>query len=166
MQDTSSFREFYELYAGMVYNLCLNYLQNPEEAEEATQDVFVKAHKKWDTFRQEAQRKTWLYRISINQCLDMLKARKRQKRFGIHTELEGVSAAEINHPGIQLEDKEALEALLRQINTLPDKQKTAIILKHIEGMSMKEIGEVLKISPKAVESLLSRAKAALKKKRN
>ena len=166
MQEVDAFKDFYQLYAEMVYNLCLNYLQHPEEAEEATQDVFVKAHQKWDGFREEAKRKTWLYRITIYQCLDMLKARRRQKRFGIHTEIVGINASEFRHPGILLEDKEALETLFQQINALPPKQKTAIILKYVEGMTLKEMGEIMKLSPKAVESLLSRAKAGLKKKRS
>lgn len=60
----------------MVYNVCLNYLQNIEDAEDVTQEVFVKIHRKLDSFNQQSSIKTWVYRISINACLDYLKAQK------------------------------------------------------------------------------------------
>jgi RNA polymerase sigma-70 factor (ECF subfamily) len=69
-----------------------------------------------------------------------------------------------NHPGIELEDKEALKLLFNKINLLPDNQKTAIILAKIEDKSIKEVAEIMEISIKAVESLLQRAKMNLTKK--
>lgn len=156
----------------MVYNLSLSYLQNIEEAEEVTQDVFVKIYEKFDSFKGESTLKTWVYRITINNCLDFIKAKKRVKRFGIfsslfnenHIEVKGLE--DFNHPGILMEDKEALEILFRQINELPEKQKTALILKSIEDKSQKEIAEIMNTSEKSVESLLSRSRNNLKKKRN
>lgn len=73
-----------------------------------------------------------------------------------------VQPLEFNHPGIQLEQKEATERILIEIQKLPEKQQTAIILKSIEGLSQKEIAEIMDLSEKAVESLLSRARAKLK----
>jgi RNA polymerase sigma factor (sigma-70 family) len=171
MKDYESFEGVYEDHVDMVYNLCLNYLQNKEEAEEACQDVFLKVHEKWEIFSGKSSAKTYICRISINQCLDVIKARKRQKRFGFHIPLfftnneENVREFELpdfNHPGIQLEDKEAIFLLFRKINRLPDSQKTALILKTIDGESIQQISEVMKTSTKAVESLLSRARANLK----
>lgn len=170
MQDERLFRQVYEDHIEMVYNLCLNYLQNAEDAEEVSQDVFVKVHTRMAKFAGRSSLKTWIYRIAVNQCLDHLKAQKRQKRFGIHVSIfpfgtsNPVLAGNFRHPGVQLEDKEATERIFRHINELPPKQKTALILKSLENLSQQEIAEVMKMSVKAVESLLSRARANLKKK--
>lgn len=164
----SDFHSIYAEYAALVYNACLNYLQNAQDAEEVTQDVFLKVHAKMDGFKAEAELKTWIYRIAINQCLDFLRAKKRQKRFGfllsIGTAVEENSAAfaAFNHPGVQLEDKEGIAHIFACINQLPERQKTALLLKSMEHLSQKEIAEVMALSEKAVESLLSRAKANLK----
>ncbi len=152
----------------MVFNLCLNYLQNTHDAEEVTQDVFMKVHSKMAGFKGTSELRTWIYRITINQCLDFLKAKKRQKRFGFHlfiqTDVLEDSAvfSTFDHPGIQLENKEATERIFRCMNRLPERQKTVLLLKTLEGLSQKEIAEVMDQSVKAIESLLSRAKANLR----
>ena len=169
--ECDSFSELYDAYVDMVYNLSLNYLQNKEEAEEVTQDVFLKAYEKLDSFDGKSSHKTWIYRIAINQCLDYIKSKKRQKRFGFHIPLffskkgeeeRSLELPDFNHPGVQLEDKEAMAHLFKKIDRLPENQKTALILKSMEGESVNDIAEIMKTSPKAVESLLSRAKAGLR----
>jgi len=171
MSKQPSLQELYDLHSNMVYNLSLNYLQNASDAEEVTQDVFVKVHQKIDSFKGNSTIKTWIYRITVNKCLDFIKAKKRKKRFGFHIPIiwgqdDNVvaGASDFNHPGVLMEDKEALERVFGKINELPHNQKTAILLKSVEGMSQKEIAAVLEISVKAVESLLSRGKVSLKKK--
>lgn len=152
----------------MVYNLCLNYLHNPQDAEEATQDVFVKVHDGLSKFRGDAALLTWIYRVAINTSLDHLKARKRKKRsfFGMlgftDDAAERVPGSEFDHPGLVMENKEATERVFRSIEKLPGQQQTALLLKATEGMGQSEIAEVLGVSVKAVESLLSRAKQKLK----
>lgn len=166
--NINSLSNIYEEYNGLVYNLCLNYLQNIEDAEEVTQDVFLVIHKKIDDFSGKSSLKTWIYKITVNQCLDFLKAKKRKKRFGfllpLHDESNAFSYSDFNHPGVLLENKEATENIFRLINELPPNQKTALILKTIDELSQKEIADVMEISVKAVESLLSRAKSNLKEK--
>lgn len=155
----------------MVYNLALQYVQNAQDAEEITQDVFVSVYQSRDSFRQESGIATWIYRITINKSIDYIKAAKRKKRFAFITSLfAGDSVAlehdlfEFNHPGVQLEDKEAVATIFRHINELPDQQKTALILHKIEHKSQAEIADIMEISPKAVESLVQRAKTNLAKK--
>ena len=168
MLDEQEFKQMYNEHADRVYNVCINYLHNTEEAEEATQDVFVKAYNSFTSFQGQAKVSTWLYRIAVNQCLDQLKARKRKKRFAYLVSIlpgeesrVGIRAVNFNHPGVQLEDKEGMEKIYRCIESLPDRQQTALILKTLEHQSVKEIAEIMEMSPKAVESLLSRAKQNL-----
>ena len=65
----------------LVYNVALNYLQNIEDAEEVTQDVFIKIYQSLATFKEESSLKTWVYRITINQSLDLIKKKNSKKRF-------------------------------------------------------------------------------------
>ena len=168
MSDGPHFKNVYDRHARMVFNLCLNYVQNREEAEEITQDVFVKVHDGLGEFRAEAALRTWIYRIAINCCLDHVKARKRKKRSlfalfkPVDRQVEQVVGSPFDHPGVQMEDSEAVERIFRHINALPAQQKSALLLKTMEGLSQNEVAEVLGISAKAVESLLSRARRTLK----
>ena len=164
-----SFPDIYEAHQHLVFNLCLNYLQHRQDAEEATQDVFVKIHTRLSTFEGKSSLKTWVYRIAVNHCLDVLRARKRQKRFAfiqsIFTEKNETAhdPPDFNHPGVQLEDREALESLFQKINQLPENQRTALILKYLDDLPQREIADIMGISEKAVESLLQRAKQNLGK---
>lgn len=168
-----NFEAIYDEYKGMVYNLALHYVQNTEDAQEITQDVFVSVYQSLDSFQQMAAISTWMYRITINKSLDFLKAKKRKKRFAFITSLFFNDSTELRHhpqehghPGILLEDKEAIEAIFNKINTLPENQKTALILHKIEQKSQVEVAEIMNISAKAVESLIQRAKNNLSKKIN
>ncbi len=165
-----NFEVIYEEHKRMVYNLALQYVQNCEDAEEITQDVFVKVSLSLKDFKEESTLATWIYRISINKSLDYIKAKKRQKRFAFITSIFKEDSNEVkhdppefNHPGVKLEDKEALETIFKYINKLPDNQKTALILHKIEHMPQSEVAEIMEISPKAVESLVQRAKTNLSK---
>jgi RNA polymerase sigma factor (sigma-70 family) len=166
-----NFNDVYHEHCDMVYNLCLNYLHNQEESQELTQDVFVKIHNQISEFNNKSTYKTWIYRIAVNSCLDFLKFKQRNKRFGFMTSLfndnnqeKSELPKEFNHPGVALEDKEAVQVVLNHINTLNKRQKTVLILRVIEDLNIKEISEIMEIGIKATESLLARAKTNLKKK--
>lgn len=162
-------KELYEDYNNLVFNLALQYTQNIQDAEEITQDVFVKIYDKLSFFRKEANVKTWVYRITVNQSLDFLKSKKRQKRSFIISFLKEQEDSienqilDFNHPGIALENDENLKTLLLKIYQLPENQKTVIILLKIEDLSQKEVAEIMNLSQGAVESLFQRAKSTLKK---
>lgn len=171
MDYQNSLKEIYDEYKNLVFNLTLNYVQNVEDAEEITQDVFVKIYKSKHNFRQRSKISTWIYRITINSCLDFIKAKKAKKRKAVFADILFIGhnetarePAHFNHPGVELENKEATENLFKLINKLPSKQKTALILSKIEQKSQKEIAEIMKISEKAVESALQRAKKSLAEK--
>ncbi|MGB8191883.1 MAG: RNA polymerase sigma factor, partial [Chitinophagaceae bacterium] len=165
----AQFKAIYEEYKNLVFNLSLQYVQQAEDAQDITQEVFVKVFQHLDKYNSNvASMKTWIYRITINQSLDFLKAKRRKKRFGFITSLfQGGEAhpsiMHFEHPGIALEDKEELRQLFEMINRLPDNQKTALILSRIEDRSQKEIAEIMNLGVKAVESLLQRAKNNLSK---
>ena len=73
--------ELYARFGLMVYNLALNYVQNVEDAEEITQDVFLSVYENLDSFQAQSSHKTWIYRIAINKSLDFIKHKNRTKLF-------------------------------------------------------------------------------------
>ena len=163
------FKQLYFEYNVMVYNVSLNYLQNVEDAEEITQDVFIQLHSSLHKFQEKSTLKTWIYRITINKCLDFIKHKNSQKRFFIfgkksQNELEILNVSNFEHPGIQMENKENAAILLAVINQLPSNQKTAFLLSKFDGLSNPEISEIMNLSVSSIESLVFRAKNTLKDK--
>jgi RNA polymerase sigma-70 factor (ECF subfamily) len=158
----------YNTYHKMVFNTALHYLQNKEDAEEITQDVFVTVYNKQTAFEGRSNLKTWIYKICINRCLDRLKSKKRKKRLSSvwtlfsDMPLNNDLAIDAFHPAIQIEQKEALLQLMHQIQKLPDQQKTALILSKFEQLPQYDVAEIMGVTVKAVESLLYRAKQQLK----
>jgi RNA polymerase sigma-70 factor (ECF subfamily) len=166
----SNFENIYEEHKNKVYNLSLSYVQNCEDAQEITQDVFVSVYQSLDNFKHQSQISTWIYRITINKALDFIKAKKRKKRFAFITSILNPDGSELvntyshfDHPGVKMEQKEAIESLFTCINKLPDNQKTALLLAKIENKKQLEIAEIMQMSHKAVESLIQRAKKNLSK---
>lgn len=159
-----------DTYKNRVYNTILGMVQNVEDAEELAQDVFIKALQNVEKFKGQSQVGTWLYRIAINASLDHLKKRNRKKRFAFLISLN--SGTEENpapnppdfvHPGLQLENKELAQTLFKAIHQLAEKQKTALILTKIEGLSYEQTAQVMETTVASVESLLFRARQNLKK---
>lgn len=162
---TDSLEQLYEAHATKVYNLALQYVQNSEDAQEITQDVFLTIHQQISAFRGEATLSTWIHRITINKSLDFLKAKKRKKRLGFFSVFTAANEPHhFDHPGVLMENKEETERIFSFINELPENQKTALILQKIEQKSTVEVAEIMELTPKAVESLLQRARMNLSKK--
>lgn len=163
--DGMNLELLYEMYGKRVFNLALHYVLNVEDAEEITQDVFVTLFQKRDQFREEAHLATWIYRITVNKALDFCKYKARKKRWWQRQSLDhATEPADFNHPGADLEDRESVQFIFRCIDNLNEQQRTALILHKIEGFSQQETAEIMKISTKAVESLVQRAKMNLKKR--
>ncbi len=167
--DAGAFEELFNLYKDRVFNTSLGYMQNKEDAEEVTQDVFVEVYRSIDKFKGKSGIGTWIYRIAVNKSLDMIKHRKRKKRFAFFTSLFDSESGELihqqvefNHPGVEAESKERTKYLFEAINRLPEDQRTAFILTEIEGLSHSEAGKIMNRTAKAIESLLRRAKERLK----
>lgn len=172
MLDTIQFEEIYHNHKVLVYNLALSYVHNQEDAQDIAQEVFVKVAQRHKSYNPEkSSLKTWIYQITINHCLDFVKAKKSKKRFGFLTGLFNpetnepiAEASHFDHPGVALEDKEEVQRLFAIIDTLPDNQRTVLILTKIEDRSVKEVADIMGLTPKAVESLVQRAKQNFSKK--
>ena len=167
--DEAAFKTIVELWQDMVYNTVLGIVQNDADAEDLTQEVFVKVYESISSFKGESKFSTWLYRIATTKALDLLRSRKRKKRFGFiktifgNEHIDEPQLTDFNHPGVKLENKERSAILFKAIAKLPENQKVAFTLAKLEGLSYQEISEVLNTTVSAVESLMSRARVNLKK---
>ena len=167
--DETAFKVIVEQWQDMVYNTILGIVQNETEAEDLAQDVFIKVFEKISTFKGDSKFSTWLYRIATTTALDHLRSKKRKKRFGFLQSLGGGGSDEkeqvpdFNHPGVSLDNKERAALLFKAIEALPENQKSAYTLHKLEGLSYRDVSEVLNTTVSAVESLMSRANQNLRK---
>jgi len=167
--DESAFRLIVETRKDLVYNTALGLLQNAGDAEDITQEVFIKVYESVHQFKGESAFSTWLYRIAVTKSLEMIRNRKRKKRFAFITGLFGESnelrhdPPDFVHPGVQLDNREKASVLFKAIEKLPENQRIAFTLHKVEGVPYQEISEIMKITVSAVESLIHRAKANLRK---
>ena len=167
--DEIAFQVLVGLYSKKVYNTCIGMLQNMEDAEDVSQEIFITIHLNIVKFKEESSLSTWIYRIAVNKCLEFIRKKNRKKRFGIiksifSTDVERVleNHSDFMHPGIQLENQERAKILFKAIDLLPENQRTTYILHKIEQLSYTEIAQILNLSLSAVESLLFRGKQNLK----
>jgi RNA polymerase sigma-70 factor (ECF subfamily) len=168
--EESAFRSLVEQYQDLVYNTALGIVQNESDAEDVAQEVFIQVFRSIGTFKSEAKLSTWIYRITTTRALDLLRARKSKKRFGLlkrlwETEEESPveNISDFNHPGVSLERKEEAAQLITAIAQLPENQKVAFVLHKLEGLSYLEVAEVMGNTLPAVESLMHRARLNLRK---
>ncbi|MCB0669412.1 MAG: RNA polymerase sigma factor [Saprospiraceae bacterium] len=157
-----TFRDLYDLFSDKVYNTALSYTQNTVDAEEVTQEVFIRIFQKASQFKGDSTLSTWIYRISVNTSLNFL--RKKRRFLFFKTGEAEIDQPDFQHPGVLLENKEEATYLFKTIATLPESQKTAFILSYIEHLPRQEVADIMDLSLKAVESLLQRGKNNLRKK--
>ena len=168
-KDRAAFKNIVETWQDLVYNTAIGILQNAEDAEDVTQETFMQAFESVASFKGESKFSTWLYRITVSKAMDHIRKKKRKKRFAFIQSLYGkndqpvIDPPDFFHPGVSMENKENAAVLFKAMEQLPPNQKTAFVLNKVEGLSYVEIGEVMKITDSAVDALLHRAKANLKK---
>jgi RNA polymerase sigma factor (sigma-70 family) len=163
------FKQIVAKHKNKVFNTAFGFLKNREDAEDVSQEVFINVWNYLEKFREEAELSTWLYRITVNKCLDFIKKRERQNKWGKIVSFFGSKnddakqVAHHYHPGIQTEEKEMAKNLYACIDKLPEKQKIVIVLTKMEKLNYKEVAQILETTEKAVESLVARAKENLRK---
>jgi RNA polymerase sigma-70 factor (ECF subfamily) len=168
--DSIAFKSLVKQFQNKVYSTTLSILQNTEDAEDLTQEVFVEVFQSIHKFKGDSKLSTWIYRIAVTKSLEFLRKKKAKKRFAIVRNLLGeeepepiVQLSDFYHPGIVLENKERAIILFAAIGNLPENQKTAFVLHKLEDLSYEEIAKVMQVTLGSVESLMFRAKKNLRK---
>lgn len=169
-KDRAAFKSIVDTWQDMVYNTALGILQNAEDAEDVTQEVFIRVFESVSSFKGESKFSTWVYRITVSKAMDHIRKKKTKKRFAFIQAFYGkndepiIDPPDFFHPGIGMENKENAVVLFKAMEQLPPNQKIAFVLNKVEGLSYLEIAEIMKITDSAVDALLQRAKSNLKKK--
>ena len=170
-KDKVSIEFLVNTYQNPVIKTAYYFLDNMEDAEDLSQEVMLEILRSIGSCRNNGNLKSWIYRITVNRSLDLL---RKQKRRNIFQRIESVFQfsengkekyyEEVAVTDTQSEIDEQRIMIENAINTLPVNQKTAFILSKYEELSYKEITEIMGISLSSVESLIFRAKKNLQQK--
>lgn len=161
--EADAFAQLVEAHQDRLLRLCERLLGDAEEARDAAQEVFLKAFRKAGDFRPKGQVYTWLYRIAVNHCLNRLRRRKLARFLRWDDPAEDAEAPPFDpadgypDPAAALEARRRWRATRRAIGRLPAGQRAVLVLARFEGLSYRQIAEVLGITEGAVESRLFRA---------
>ena len=161
--EESAYAALYNLYAAEIYRLCYSLLQHREDAEEVLQDAFEYAFRRLDTYQpHKSAFKTWLYRIAISRCRN-----KRRRKWLPTLSLQQLAGDNIGDhtlpdPGEQAALTDQQRQVWQALKQLSPKLRETAVLRYYEGLAYAEIGAILDISPKTVESRMRLAHRALR----
>ena len=168
---TFSYEELITRYETKVHNLAMRLTRNAEDAEEVLQDVFVTVYRKIEGFEGKAKFSSWLYRITVNAAFMKLRKRKQDQSVSLDDMLPHLQNKAITqknafgaHSDSLALNNEIRMALEGAIQKLPDDYRAVFVLRDIDGLSNKEVGEILTLSIPAVKSRLHRSRLMLRKR--
>ncbi len=155
--DREAFTELMARTEDMVFAVCLRIMGNREAARDATQETFVTLFRKADRYKGTAAVTTWLYRVTVNTCYDMLRKAKRRQADSLPDHIDpadpqagdGFTSVELRGP--------VVEAL----RSLPEEFRTAVILRDVEGLALTDVAEILEVPVGTVKSRVFRGRKLL-----
>jgi len=154
--DAAALEKIVARYQGVAWRTALRFLGDAAEAEDVTQEVFLRIFSAAPRYRPAAPFRTYVYRIVTHLCLDAVR-----KKHPAYTKDPPVSADPSPSPLEAMTDQERDEAVRMAMQGLPDRQRAAVVRRYFEGLSCREVAHVMGSTVKAVERLLARARAAL-----
>ena len=158
--EIAALEELFHQYGARVHSVCLGILGNASDAEDATQEVFLRAFQQAGKFSGRSRFSTWLLRLAFHHTLNLAKASGRRRRFAEPLTDEHVCEAPAPDHRMQAQERRALLANLLQ--ELPLEQRQVLVLRELEGLSYMEIGDVLEIPMGTVTSRLIRGRERLR----
>ncbi len=156
--DRGAFREILNRYQNAVYGFAFSFIRDPQESEDICQEVFLRLYRTAASYHSTAALRTYLFRIARNLCIDHTR-KMRPSPMSAPPE-----AAYVKTPLNALCSAELRKEINQTMSRLPDNQRVALYLRHEQGMSYREISETLGVTEHAVESLLTRARKAFRKR--
>ena len=168
--DQQAFAELMQRHQNRVYRLALRLLRQPQEAEDASQEVFLKAYQNAGRFSPKSTVAAWLNRITANHCLNLLRSRNVRKEVSwedpdaplVQSGEVARAAAAADNPLDLLTGKEVAVQIQQALAGLPENQRQALVLKRFGDFSYQEIGDMLGLSASAVDGLIKRARQNLR----
>ena len=163
--DRHAFRVLVERHYSAVFRLCRSILRNPEDAEDATQEVFVRVHQNLGQFAGRGAFGAWLRRLTVNHCLNRTQsaaAKASSRSCSLDLLAETLPAALDSDPEERLLRAEERARIKRELDELPPSQRAALGLRLIEGLSYEEIADLMGVPVNSVRSWLHRGRARLR----
>ena len=167
--DETALAPLVEKYKRMVYRLAMQITKNHADADDVMQETFIKVYRSIRTFRKDAAFETWIYRITVNEALNFVKRRERQRESALETAPEAEYEATMryrtqlaNDPHVQAEKAELRHHVTTAVNSLSLKHRTVVILHEFEGLTHAEIASILNCSEGTVRSRLHYARKKLR----
>lgn len=169
--DADAFEELMRRYQTRVASLMANLVGRRDMAEDLAQDVFLRVYRARERYVPGAKFSTWLFTIANNVALNALRSLSRRKESAVAPAPGETGAHPLEHlataasglmPTRQADKAEMQSVVAQAIETLNERQRTAVLLAKFEHLSYAEIGEIMEMSPKAIKSLLSRAREKLR----
>jgi RNA polymerase sigma-70 factor (ECF subfamily) len=158
--DIFAFSDIVRDYQDRVYTLCVYMLRDTRDAQEAAQDVFIKAYRALPDFEPRSSLYTWLYSIAARTCLDY---RRKAFRMSVNQPLPDDLSSPGPSPEKEYQSKETAQTLQQALQRLPEKLRVVVVLREIEELSYEEIAKVLNVSSGTVKSRISRAREELRR---
>ena len=165
--DSEAFDRLYIRYRGRIHGVVRSIISNPEDAHDVTQDVFLKAFQGLENFKGASQFYSWLYRITINRCIDYMRQRSKQRVISDDPVSDDVLYGNVanRHPSAPSKavENEEFHTYLRQaVMQLSPKQKEVFILRYREELPLKEIGRKMGLSTGTIKAHLFQAQRNLR----
>jgi len=167
--DIEAFEQLIEDYQKRVFNIALRMIGNYDDANELAQEVFIRIFKSIKDFKEESSLSTWIYRITTNVCLDEIRKRKNKNVVSLDEEVkleEGDLQRQVEDtrptPDVIAEKNEVRKLVKDAIMSLPEEQRTVIILRDIQGFSYEEIAKIMKCPEGTVKSRINRSRQILR----
>lgn len=167
--DDSSFRELVEKYQSRVYSIVLAIIGDKNDAEDLSQEIFVKVYRFLHQFKGRSKFFTWLYRLTINTCISARNKKKKDNEiYQFQSEKNLISAhilqSDAKSPMEILQNKELEEKIKLALDSLSDGLKEVFVLREIEDLSYKQLSKIFNCPEGTIKSRLFRAREELKKK--
>ncbi len=165
--DAEAFAPLVRAYEPGIYGLCFRMARNTEDAQDLTQEIFLRAYRALGSFRGESRFSVWLYRLGHNVCLDFLRRRKRQWEVSLTQTDEDGQEQELEipdgryEPDALLARAELRRAVRQGLMALPEDQRRILLLREIGGLRYDEIAAVLELEEGTVKSRIFRARKKL-----
>ena len=165
--DMSAFRDIVEQNKKLVYHLAVDMMGNPGEADDISQEVFIRAYRSVGSFRGDSKISSWLYRITVNVCLDH-RSRMHSKLMELREDMESAAPDNNNadyadHPSTATEARMIRDHVNAALDLLTPRERSIFVLRHYHELSMKEIAATLRVTVGTVKSTLFHAVEKLQK---
>jgi len=163
--DTSAFETLMEHHEGRIYAIALRMCGNREDAQDCAQEAMLRIYHALDRFKGQSSFATWVYRVTMNSCLDELRKRKVRAATSLDSMLESgwsPQATESDQPEVQALRGEQRDRILAAIASLPEDMRTVIVLRDIQGFSYEQIADILNANIGTIKSRISRGREKLR----